>query len=114
MACAALTGEVIRRFVGSMTRGAISQAGVIEVGRFPRASCMAGAALPGEVIGRLVGCVAGVALAGEMVGRFVGRVARGAISQAGVIEVGWLPSTGCVTGAALTGEVIGRLVGGVA
>ena len=58
VAGAALAGIVIRRFVGSMTRGAIGQAGVIEVGRLPRAGCVASAALPGIVIGRFVGCVA--------------------------------------------------------
>ena len=53
------------------------------------------------------------ALSLEVISGLIGRVTGQAVSQAQVIDVGWLPCIGAVTRAALTGEVHRGLVGRV-
>ncbi len=54
---AALTGEVIGRFVIRMARDAVGLPGVIKVRRLPCRRRVTIAALPGEVIWRRIICV---------------------------------------------------------
>ncbi len=54
MTIAALTGEVIRRFVVRVTGRAVDQTRVVEMRRLPGIRGVALAALTGEVIGRFV------------------------------------------------------------
>ena len=75
MTCAALTFKMIGRFIGSMARRAIDQAGVIDIGRLPTRCGVTGAALAGIVRGRRIGSMA-----------------RGTISETGVIKRCRLPT----------------------